>query len=314
MVYCQNCGTEVPEGMKFCSNCGTKVAEENKVQNEIVQRNAESGSYMPADNSYYVKPDKNRQLAKVQRLKNEKSAKAAGYWTPGILLGIVSIVIAIFGICYHKTWPSTFMSVFALILGIVCLVKKSKLPGLAIAGIVIAVMNFMSYSWGYDHTEKERAQLERQVEYLEDDLAKAEQASATKPLGSDYKVVEKEQASEPADVTKVESDEDEKESAAEKPAEEETQADTGIVDPDLKAFLDSYEKFMDEYVEFMQKYSANPTDLTLLTEYADMMEKYSDFAEKIDKYDSDEMSAADAAYYLEVTTRVSQKLLKAYSD
>ncbi len=314
MAYCQNCGTEVPEGMKFCSNCGTKVVEENRVQNEIVQSNAETGSYDPADNSYYVKPDKNRQLAKVQKIKHEKNAKAAGYWTPGILLGIVSIAIAIFGICYHKTWPSTFLSVFALILGIVCLVKKSKLPGLAIAGIVIAVMNFMSYSWGYEHTEKERAQLERQVEYLEDDLARAEKTSASKPLGSDYKVVEKAQASEPADVTRAEPDEDEKESEAEKPAEEETKADTGIVDPDLKAFLDSYEKYMDEYVEFMQKYSANPTDLTLLTEYADMMEKYSDFAEKIDKYDSDEMSTADAAYYLEVTTRVSQKLLKAYSD
>ena len=86
------------------------------------------------------------------------------------------------------------------------------------------------------------------------------------------------------------------------------------MDPDLKAFLDSYEKFMDEYVDFMQKYMANPTDLTLLGEYADMLQKYSDFEEKIDKYDSDEMSTADAAYYLEVTTRVTQKMLTIYSD
>ncbi len=90
--------------------------------------------------------------------------------------------------------------------------------------------------------------------------------------------------------------------------------DNGGVDPDLKAFLDSYEEFMDEYVDFMQKYNANPTDLTLLGEYADMMQKYSDFAAEADKYDSKEMSTADAAYYLEVTNRITQKMLKVYSN
>ena len=82
------------------------------------------------------------------------------------------------------------------------------------------------------------------------------------------------------------------------------------MDPDLKAFLDSYEAFMDDYIDFMQKYMANPTDLSLLAGYADIMTKYADFADKIDKYDSDDMSTADAAYYLEVTTRVTQKMLK----
>ncbi len=45
-------------------------------------------------------------------------------------------------------------------------------------------------------------------------------------------------------------------------------------------------------------------------EYADMMQEYADFIDKVDAYDSDEMSAADAAYYLEVTTRCTQKMLK----
>ncbi len=83
------------------------------------------------------------------------------------------------------------------------------------------------------------------------------------------------------------------------------------VDPDLKAFLDEYEAFVDKYVDFMQKYEANPSDLTLLTEYAEVMQEYVDFADKIDAYDSDSMSTADASYYLEVTTRCSQKMLAA---
>ena len=83
------------------------------------------------------------------------------------------------------------------------------------------------------------------------------------------------------------------------------------VDPDLKAFLDEYEAFVDKYVDFMQKYEANPSDLTLLTEYAEVMQEYVDFADKIDAYDSDSMSTADASYYLEVTTRCTQKMLAA---
>ena len=49
-----------------------------------------------------------------------------------------------------------------------------------------------------------------------------------------------------------------------------------------------------------------------LGEYGDMMQKYADFAEKLDQYDSDNMSTADYKYYIEVTTRCTQKMLEAY--
>ncbi len=107
-----------------------------------------------------------------------------------------------------------------------------------------------------------------------------------------------------ADTRREESDADSAEDADGK------ESAPGGVDPDLKAFLDEYEAFMDQYIDFMQKYQANPTDLGLLMEYADMMQEYADFIDKVDAYDSDEMSAADAAYYLEVTTRCTQKMLK----
>lgn len=95
-------------------------------------------------------------------------------------------------------------------------------------------------------------------------------------------------------------------------ADDNTSDVTGV-DPDLKAFLDSYEAYMDEYCDFMENYDAN--DLTMLTKYADMMTKYADFAEKADAYDSDTMSPADSAYYLEVMTRVNAKLAKvAYTN
>lgn len=83
------------------------------------------------------------------------------------------------------------------------------------------------------------------------------------------------------------------------------------LNPELKAYLDSYEEFMDEYIEFMEKYEKSNNDIAMLADYTKIMAKYADFAKKIDEYDEDEMSKEDWDYYVEVTTRVNSKLLKA---
>ena len=66
---------------------------------------------------------------------------------------------------------------------------------------------------------------------------------------------------------------------------------------------------MNEYVDFMKKYSESDDTIGMLSEYSDMMEEYTTYVEKIDEIDEDELSEADLAYYLEVTTRVYEKLL-----
>lgn len=91
---------------------------------------------------------------------------------------------------------------------------------------------------------------------------------------------------------------------------ESTKSQNDGVNPELKAFLDSYESFMDQYITFMKNYQANPTDVTLLNEYQTYLAKYNDFAQKIQAYEASEasMSSADLAYYNEVVTKVYQKL------
>lgn len=91
---------------------------------------------------------------------------------------------------------------------------------------------------------------------------------------------------------------------------EKDNTDKGGLDPDFKAAMDSYEKFMDEYVTFMKKYKDNPSDLGLLADYADYMSKYADFVEDFEKWEDEEMNAAETAYYIEVQSRVSKKLLE----
>ena len=85
-------------------------------------------------------------------------------------------------------------------------------------------------------------------------------------------------------------------------------SDSSKVSADFKKTMDEYEAFMDEYVDFMKKYNKSSDVAGMLTEYSEVMSKYADFTEKIDDIDEDSLSTADAAYYVEVTARVTKKL------
>lgn len=106
--------------------------------------------------------------------------------------------------------------------------------------------------------------------------------------------------------------------ATEAPKQEEvvtTTTDNGMdsddMDTDFKEAMDSYEKFMDGYIAFMKKYKeSNGTDLSILTDYAKWMSDYAEVCEEFASWESQDLSAAELSYYLEVQTRVTQKLLE----
>ena len=62
----------------------------------------------------------------------------------------------------------------------------------------------------------------------------------------------------------------------------------------------------------MQHYMNDESDSTLsmMGDYYRILRRYTEFAEKIDAFDESELTNAELAYYLEVTNRVSQKLLR----
>lgn len=89
-----------------------------------------------------------------------------------------------------------------------------------------------------------------------------------------------------------------------------TTAKSEGIDSDFKKAMDSYEAFMGKYVEFMKKYQKNPTDLGLLADYATYMSDYTKFCNDFAKWEDEDLNAAELAYYLDVQTRVSKKLLE----
>lgn len=95
---------------------------------------------------------------------------------------------------------------------------------------------------------------------------------------------------------------------AETEKETEAQKVSGIR-PEFKEALDSYEQFFNEYAELMEAYKKNPTDLTLLSKYADYMTKYADYMGKLDKLKTENMSVEESAYLIEVTARIEKTLL-----
>lgn len=100
----------------------------------------------------------------------------------------------------------------------------------------------------------------------------------------------------------------------EKPTVPETQApeqkeDATGMRPEFKEAMDKYEAFYNDYCDIMQKYSENPMDMTLLTEYSNLMAKAVEVDEAFEKWGDEDLTNEELKYYLEVNTRVMQKML-----
>ena len=75
--------------------------------------------------------------------------------------------------------------------------------------------------------------------------------------------------------------------------------------------MDAYEDFYGEYCDFMVKYKENPSDLSLLAEYADIMERAVEMDEAFQEWEDEDLNNEELKYYLEVNNRVMQILVDA---
>ena len=97
-------------------------------------------------------------------------------------------------------------------------------------------------------------------------------------------------------------------SSAQKSENEKSGAVNGV-SPEFKAMIDAYEDFFDNYVSFMNNYMKNPTDMTLLLNYAKFIGEYEDAMKEIEDIKSQELSPEDYAYYIDFMGRLQKKML-----
>ena len=95
--------------------------------------------------------------------------------------------------------------------------------------------------------------------------------------------------------------------------EKKPELDSGLIRPEVKEALESYEAFVDEYVEFMKKYNSSGNQTQMMTEYLDYINKLVDFENKIAELDDKELTTSESAYYSAVMLRCADKMLKATS-
>lgn len=90
-----------------------------------------------------------------------------------------------------------------------------------------------------------------------------------------------------------------------------TEATTALVDgmrPEFKEAMDAYEAFYDEYCSFMTKFQQNPSDFSLLAQYAGMLTKAGEASEAFQSWDQNDLNSEELKYYLAVNSRVLQKM------
>ena len=84
-----------------------------------------------------------------------------------------------------------------------------------------------------------------------------------------------------------------------------------VINKNFKDAMDSYEEFMNEYVAFMKKYSnSNGTDMSLILDYSKYMTKYATMCKEFEKWENEDLNAAETTYYIDVQARVTKKLLE----
>ena len=86
------------------------------------------------------------------------------------------------------------------------------------------------------------------------------------------------------------------------------------VDPEFKTALDQYEAFIDGYCDFLEVYLKADTNaqLSMMEDYAEWMSQYAEVMDAVRTLDAcqDEMTPAQLSYYIEVTARVSQRMIE----
>ena len=147
MRFCENCGTQLEDGVRFCPSCGAQVAQQAAQVQPDTQTTAQTAQPETAAQAA-VAPVTNttENTAGAQEslhapvVTQAPAPKTNGFAVAGFVLGICSIL---FGwlCCFNIT------SVLGLVFSIIGLCqiggKKGSGKGLAVAGLVLSILSIL---------------------------------------------------------------------------------------------------------------------------------------------------------------------------
>lgn len=83
------------------------------------------------------------------------------------------------------------------------------------------------------------------------------------------------------------------------------------VSTEVKEFVDGFESFFNKYVDVMKSIGNGSSDLSVLGEYATLLSEYADWMNKIEEFESKDMTAEDSKYFWDAYARVMNNLTSA---
>lgn len=163
MKFCPKCGTQLADDDRFCSKCGTSV-----------DFDVNKGTYRHQDAVEMTKP---------QMSVKPKQASP--------ILGIVAFVLALVGFFGDPPALTVIVSIFAFVLAVVALKKKSRLKGFAIVAIIFVAYNLFATFFLRGNTASKQEAAETVVEgssaYVEEENA-TEAREAEEISYTDYSI------------------------------------------------------------------------------------------------------------------------------
>ena len=348
MIYCSNCGTELPDGTKYCTNCGTPVGnadfqggtsgnenygsnrEESYLQQNVSDESQSHDSYETVDSNQSRSTPQNETMYQ-EHIAASNPAESSLVTKIDRLEGVAGIVLAVLAFVSFAINMPFFRIIVSAVVAAACIFclsrkyrhKKTKIVALVLATLCLAGgVSEAGRSGLFINSGRQKS--ESGIGGGGDSAGKAaEQVTPTNtpeptkaPTSTPTPIPTPIPTEPPAEENVADTgaagagEADEATEGTEN--EEDTGEESTEVTPELKEFLDSYEAFIDKYVEFMKNYDSNSDNaIAMLGDYLEIMKELAEFEEALDQYDSDDMSTADALYYLEVTTRCSQKMLAA---
>ena len=316
-MLCRSCCREIPDGTKFCPECGApteagaNAAMGNDLLDQMAQRGFDPGNFErytlggifgqeSGQTGQYQKGQVSSNQGYFNRTLPPAKPKQSGMSTAAMILGIL-----------------TCTAIIGFIIGLIDLIKNkgdgNKHGGSIFAvvwgGIILLATVSNAVRLGHDRTNTNTAS---PVVESTQDTSDHSNDGHDQSAASDDSNDGHDQSAASDDSVQRSNDSYSDSQTEDSGSQEQSSSDPGVVDPQLKAALDSYEEFIDEYVKFMKNYTQTSDPMAMLSEYTQYMTKYSEMMQKISELDKmrDQMSAADLAYYIDWTARIEKKMLE----